>query len=272
MAQVVKIFLDPGHGGQDRNNKGPTGYVEADAMLILCKKIKKELMAASDASKDVKLEVKLSRETDVTIGVRERALMAAQWGAFIAISEHSNATGKSINTNTDEVHVYESVDLLDEIFARDMAVAIGNVLGVKGKNLSWESEKYPGEDYLGFIDAAQDAGIPHVLLVENSFHDNPIIEAKLKREEVLDTIAKAQAAAICKKVGVSYPPAITPTGTQAPYTDWDQVSVWAKEDVALLKDLGIMSGDGGYFRPKDNITREQFAKAISNLLRYLRKV
>jgi len=28
-----KVEIDPGHGGKDRANRGPTGYIEADGVL-----------------------------------------------------------------------------------------------------------------------------------------------------------------------------------------------------------------------------------------------
>ena len=71
----IKVFLDPGHGGEDRSNRGPTGYVEADGMLDVCLKLRNELLSTGA------FEVKLSRDKDMTVGVRERGQMAAKWGA-----------------------------------------------------------------------------------------------------------------------------------------------------------------------------------------------
>lgn len=49
------------------------------------------------------------------------------------------------------------------------------------------------------------------------------------------------------------------------YKDGDQVANWAKEAVAECNKLGLMSGDGINFRPKDTLTREEAAQLIYNL-------
>ena len=197
----IKIFLDPGHGGSDRYNRGPTGYIEADGMLDVALKLRDELLSTGA------FEVKMSREKDATVGVRERGNMAARWGADMFISEHSNATGWANNTTKRGVDVFYSVDIpSDRTFANNMSKAIAEAMGTKNNGAkTWESTKYPGEDYLGVIDAAQDGGVKHVLLIENGFHDNAQDEAILKDPAKRTAIAKAQAKVICDFYGVQYP-------------------------------------------------------------------
>lgn len=198
----IKISLDPGHGGKDRANKGPTGYIEADGVLDISLKLKAELLSTGA------FEVMLTREKDMTLGVRERGQMAAKWGANMFISEHSNATGEEVNTNVRGVHVYTSVDLKDIDFAKQVADAVAAVMGNKGLACQRESEIYPGEDYYGVIDSAQDGGVSHVLLIENGFHDNALDEAILKDPAKRLLIAKAQAKKICEFYKVAYPAGI----------------------------------------------------------------
>lgn len=200
---MIKIFIDPGHGGTDRSNKGRTGYVEADGMLDLCLKLKDELL------KTGKFDVKMSRTTDATVAVRERGNMAARWGANMFISNHSNAIGGSTpNSTARGVDVYYSVDIPSDItLAKKFVSEISKAMGTRARSaLTRESTTYPGEDYYGVIDAAQDGGVPHVFLIENGFHDNLEDEALLKNPEVRLKMAKAQAKVICDFYGVEYEP------------------------------------------------------------------
>lgn len=194
----IKIMIDPGHGGNDRSNRGPTGYIEADGMLDLSIKLRNEL------EKTGAFEVRLTRDRDMTVGVRERGDMAAAWGASMFVSEHSNATGKPPNTTVRGVDVFYSVDIPgDKTLASSMAKAIAEAMGTKNNGpKTWESTKYPGEDYLGAIDASQDGGVPHVLLIESGFHDNAQDEALLKQESIRQKIAETQAKVICEFYGV----------------------------------------------------------------------
>ena len=40
---MKRIVIDAGHGGSDRANRGPTGYVEADGVLDISLKLRKIL-------------------------------------------------------------------------------------------------------------------------------------------------------------------------------------------------------------------------------------
>jgi len=191
-------MIDPGHGGKDKANKGPTGYVEADGVLDISLKLKDELLNTGA------FEVKLTRETDVYIGVRTRGEMAASWGADMFLSQHSNASGLAKNTTTRGTEVYCSVDLKDEALAAKMSKAIAEAIGTKDRGAKKrESNNYVGEDYYAVIDGAQDGGVPHVLLIENAFHDNEADEALLKDPAMRAAIAKAQAKVISEFFGVN---------------------------------------------------------------------
>lgn len=78
---MTKLFLDAGHGGKDC---GATrdGVKESDINLALTEKI----AAVAD-----NMEIKHSRETDVFVGINERAKMANAWGADVFVSIHVNA-------------------------------------------------------------------------------------------------------------------------------------------------------------------------------------
>lgn len=51
----------------------------------------------------------------------------------------------------------------------------------------------------------------------------------------------------------------------------DYLKSWARKDIQFLIDNGIMKGyPDGSFRPKDNLSREEFAAAIRRLIEWLR--
>lgn len=231
----IKVMIDPGHGGSDRANKGPTGYVEADGVLKISLLLEKELLSTGA------FEVGLTRRTDMTLGLTARGLAAAKFGAQLFISEHTNATGKVPNTTVRGCTVYESVDLSDEILAANMSKAIATALNIPDKGVcDRESTNYPGEDYYTVIDSAQDAGVPHILLVESAFHDHAADEAILKSEANLLKIAKAQAGVICNFFGIKYPAEMSVN---------EAIDIWASEGV-ILDPAGMKHDfETGSFRP-----------------------
>jgi N-acetylmuramoyl-L-alanine amidase len=92
------IFLDPGHGGEDRVNRGPEGdAIEADVNLRVGLALR-EYLTASGA------RVIMSRDRDTSITLSDRPLMAVRAGAEIFVSLHHNATGTA-----DQITNYASV-------------------------------------------------------------------------------------------------------------------------------------------------------------------
>ncbi|MGV8153439.1 MAG: N-acetylmuramoyl-L-alanine amidase [Alkaliphilus sp.] len=184
--EKTRICIDPGHGGSDRSNRGFSGeYVEADGMLTLSQHLRDELI-------EHRFIVKLTRETDKTLGLRERAKIAYEFAADLFISLHSNAGGGR------GVEVFYSVDLpQNRALAGEMSKSIANVFRSRNRGAKTkESNRHLGEDFFAVIDEAEDLGIPNILLVENLFHDNVHEEKILLNNENLKKIAKAQAGVI----------------------------------------------------------------------------
>lgn len=185
---MAKICIDPGHGGSDRANRGPTGYIEADGVLDISLRLAAKLRAAGH-------EIKLTRDKDMTLTLEQRAKIANDWGADIFVSEHSNA-GPSPSARGVEVihsiHGGPGKKLAQLIY--DELVA----LGLPGRKVySRQSEKYPGKDYYGVIRMTK---MPAVI-VENEFHTNPEAEKILKDPAWREKIAEAQTRAIMKFFG-----------------------------------------------------------------------
>lgn len=181
---MVKICIDPGHGGADRANRGPTGYVEADGVLDISLRLAAKLRAAGH-------QVKLTREKDMTLSLAERARIANSWGADIFISEHTNA-GPAEARGAEVIHSIHGGP------GQRLAQLIYNELvaiGLPGRKVySRESQNHPGQDYYGVIRMTK---MPAVI-VESEFHTNPEAEKLLKDPSWREKIAEAQARAILK--------------------------------------------------------------------------
>lgn len=95
-----KFFLDPGHGGKDRSNKGfRESAVEADINLNVALSLRDLLVLAGG-------EVLLSRNKDTTVEIKDRSLLANKSGADIFISIHHNATGEKEDIWTNYTSTY----------------------------------------------------------------------------------------------------------------------------------------------------------------------
>jgi N-acetylmuramoyl-L-alanine amidase len=223
----IKVCIDPGHGGKERWNVGPTGYVEADGALDISKRLRSELLSTGA------FEVKLTREVDATLALTERGRIAASWGADLFISQHSNA-GSVMATGSE---VFYSVDIPgDKTIAAEMAANMASTLGITNRGAKTKAgTNDPNEDYYSVIDSAQDGGVKHVFISEAAFHSNPKEEALLKDPNKRQAIAVAQAKAICKFYGVSYKGS---TGT-APATDNSTLALQK-----ALNTIGIKGANG----------------------------
>lgn len=84
---MVKIFIDPGHGGSDSGATG-FGLREKDLTLNIAKRIEKILLLEYD---DV--QVKMSRTGDQSVSLKARTNTANVWKADFLLSIHINASG-----------------------------------------------------------------------------------------------------------------------------------------------------------------------------------
>ncbi|NLJ59239.1 MAG: hypothetical protein GX339_10405, partial [Tissierellia bacterium] len=82
---VVKLFIDPGHGGHDPGGRG-YGLMEKYVVLDIALKTAETL-----TTQYIGIDVKMSRKTDSFVELEERARMANDWGADFFLSIHSNA-------------------------------------------------------------------------------------------------------------------------------------------------------------------------------------
>ncbi|MCB2203396.1 N-acetylmuramoyl-L-alanine amidase [bacterium] len=124
----VTVFVDPGHGGEDRDGVGPAGdVVEADVNLRVALRLR-------DYLKQAGANVMLSRETDKTVPLEARAQQANANQADIFVSIHHNAAGNKWTNYTTtfyhsrpgEMGYAPSSHDLAKYIQRDLAYVMGN--------------------------------------------------------------------------------------------------------------------------------------------------
>jgi N-acetylmuramoyl-L-alanine amidase len=99
------VVIDPGHGGQEVGAKGPSGTLEKDVTLALARRLRTSL------ANSLGLQVFLTRDRDVEIGLDERTSFANNYKADLFISIHANAS-RSQGVKGSEVYFlsYQSTD------------------------------------------------------------------------------------------------------------------------------------------------------------------
>ena len=188
VSKRIIIVLDPGHGGADRRNRGPTGYVEADGNLEFCEYVFDYMVETYD------VDIHLTRYKDKTLTLSGRPGIAAALEADVFISVHSDAFSK----DSSGVTVFRSINRpenyqLGEITGKAIADSMGIPFrGVRTR----ESQKNKGKDYYTVIAQAYRLDIKNILLLERGFHSNPEEEEKLKDSRIVKASALAFCAAI----------------------------------------------------------------------------
>lgn len=176
---MVKIFIDPGHGGDDPGAVG-NGLQEKDITLAISLKLRNLLKAMYRVH-----TIKLSRTTDVKRSLQERTAMAHKWGADYLISIHVNAGGGT---------GFES-------FTYN-----GNYGGKKRTNQHGLVLHQCIVNETGFINRGRKEANFHMLressmpaiLTENGFIDRQEDARKLKNEAFLSKIAYGHAKGLAK--------------------------------------------------------------------------
>lgn len=239
-----KIYIDPGHGGNDPGAVGIGGIKEKDINLAVAKYLQTELKRQG-------FDVMMSRTSDVTKSLKERTSEANKWGADIVVSNHSNAHPRNIIHGT-ETYVYK-YGFKSEMLANNVQINLVSTLGTKNRGVKE-----------GNFAMVRDTVAP-AILVELGFISNEEDCAKLMTATYQKECAVAICKGICKYFGVTYKGETTMTN-KTKFNDEDKMSSWAVESIKRATELKIMSGVGNSkFDPKGNLTREQAAVMVMNL-------
>lgn len=239
---MVKIVLDPGHGGKDSGAVG-NGIQEKDITLNIVKKIEAKLRGYKN------VEIMLTRTDDTFHSLQERTDKANKWSADVFLSVHVNSatvvTAKGFETFT-----YPQADSKTKSFQ--------NVLHEEVmKQIS------------GIVDRGKKQSNFHVLretnmtalLSENLFINNSIDAAKLKDNGFLDKIAYGHTSGLVRFFGLQLaedPKQVTSPLAKSPTAEQEQALFQvicgtfnditnATRQVEKLKALGYDS----YIKKKD---------------------
>ncbi len=213
---MVKIFIDAGHGGTDSGAVG-NGLQEKVLTLTIAKKIETLLKSYENVS------VRMSRTTDTTLSLTQRTNAANTWGADFFLSVHINAGGGSGY----EDYRYNTLSATSNAGKIQAAIHAAVMNELKA---------------FGVIDRGAKSANFHVLresnmnamLTENLFIDTKADADLLKRNDVLDAIARGHVTGIAKafnlKVKTTQPaqstqpaqkPVATTTTSSAPSIIYD---------------------------------------------------
>lgn len=204
-------MIDPGHGGTaatDSYRQGFAGEREEWINLrvgLILKKLLEEIGA----------RVLMTRTTDTTVSLADRAELAVDNKADLFISIHHNATAdSSVNFPIIYFHGTASENSAGVVLAKHLAKSFLHHLHQSNTPMSIVS------DYAIFPEAGagvlrRSYGIPGAI-AEASFFTNPAEEQRLKQKEYNESEAIAYAEAIKKFFSQPMPPILPKDTTQFP--------------------------------------------------------
>src|SRR5690625_391028 len=181
---MKKIFIDAGHGGSDPGAIG-NGLREKDINLAIALKLRQVLSLEYEGH-----TIKLSRNTDQTLSLKQRTDMANQWGADYLISIHINAGGgvgfesftysgnyaRKMRTNQLRIVIHDAI--IEETGFRDRGKKEANFHMLRESSMC-------------------------AVLTESGFVDHHIDANKLKRETFINKIALGHAKGLAKAIGLT---------------------------------------------------------------------
>ncbi len=191
-------MIDPGHGGKDPGACGQ-GLQEKNLTLNMAKLLRTYLL------NNYKCQVALTRETDVFMGLSDRARKANAWKANYFISLHINAGGGA---------GYEDF-IYTKLSDTGTTAKIRNAVHSKVAKV-WIDANRPnrGKKKANFA-VLRETSMPAVLL-ENGFIDNMIDVILLKQKPFVDKLIKAMGDGIA--LGLNLPVILKVTPDPKPIT------------------------------------------------------
>lgn len=241
---MVKIFIDPGHGGTDNGASGH-GLQEKNVTLTIALKLRDILNNNYTGH-----SIKMSRTTDKTVSLNQRTNMANKWGADYLQSIHINSGGG----NGFESYIYN-----------------GNYNGKKRTNRLRNTIHQKVVAQTNFSDRGKKEANFHMLressmassLTENGFIDHQGNAKKLKKDAFLDKVARGHAKGLAKALGLkkkdspgkkTYLEVLADSLWTYHSADWDdRAKIVNKGDVYTVKRDKFPVGDGHMYQIKSGL-------------------
>ncbi|MFN2747224.1 MULTISPECIES: N-acetylmuramoyl-L-alanine amidase [Bacillus] len=178
---MVKIFIDPGHGGTDPGATG-NGLQEKNITLQIALALRNLLL---DEYQNV--SVQLSRTSDQTVSLTQRTNAANSWGADFYLSIHINAGG---GTGYED-YIYPGVGAPTTTYQNIMHEEI-----LKAVDFNDRGKKTADFHVL------RESNMP-ALLTENGFVDNANDANKLKSPTFIQSIVRGHANGLARAFSLS---------------------------------------------------------------------
>ncbi|WP_249869254.1 peptidoglycan-binding protein [Oceanobacillus saliphilus] len=180
---IIKVFLDPGHGGKD---PGGTGYGLQEKNIVLdialeTGKVLENYYAG--------VEIKYSRTSDVFVELEERSRMANSWGADYFMSFHTNAW-RGLGSGFESFIYNGSVAQETRNRQREIHSYIANRISVNDRGMKTEN-----------FNVLRNTEMPSILL-EYMFIDNLSENNYLSKAYNRKHLAKITADAIANSYGL----------------------------------------------------------------------
>ncbi|RBP85964.1 N-acetylmuramoyl-L-alanine amidase [Cytobacillus firmus] len=173
---MLRLVLDPGHGGIDPGAQG-NGLQEKNLTLQIANRIKDILNHNYD-----NVSIRMSRTGDQTVSLSERTSAANEWGANFFLSIHINAGG---GTGYED-YVYPGVGFPTTSYQNNIHSEILKLADFKDR----------GKKQTNFH-ILRETNFPAVL-TENGFIDNNNDAAKLKLSTYIEKLARGHVNGIAK--------------------------------------------------------------------------
>ena len=200
------IIIDPGHGGSTlvggsspNNATSPSGVLEKNVTLAIAF-LTREAIQAHAAAEGHQLEVVLTRESDVNVGLADRARFASTHDADLLLSIHCNAsdahTARGVETLVRPTSADNPNHADDRVFAK--AIQEATLLAIKNRDPNTKDRGIK-EKRLGVLNDAHLGAKAKACLVELEFIDRADVDALLNtgphahvvRSEIASSLARA---------------------------------------------------------------------------------
>ncbi|MGE7878006.1 N-acetylmuramoyl-L-alanine amidase family protein [Peribacillus muralis] len=173
---MVKIFIDPGHGGTDPGSVG-NGLKEKDLTLSIATRIKDILLIEY-----TNVFVKMSRTSDTFPSLSDRTNQANAWGADFYIAIHINAGG---GTGYED-YIYTSTSQETKTYQDIIHVEVMKLINIQDRGQK-----------TGDLHVLRETDMP-ALLTESGFVDNANDAAKLKTASFIEALARGHVNGLVK--------------------------------------------------------------------------
>lgn len=185
---MVKIFIDPGHGGSDPGAVG-NGLQEKNLTLQIASGVQNILL-----NEYVGVSVMMSRTGDQTVSLSQRTNAANSWGADYYLSIHINSGGGT----GFESYVYPGVGAPTTTYRNAIHDEVLKVV-----NFADRGKK--SADFHVLRESNMDA-----VLTENGFIDNINDATKLRSASFIDALARGHANGLVRAFNLQKKPAPQP--------------------------------------------------------------